>query len=483
MKAPTLYRATSLNFLDGGVTLTSALIVSVLLARALGPNRFGLYALVMSIVMVALLLARLGISGTVRRFVAELHARGDRATATTVVGRGLRLGFMSGLAGTALLALAAAPLAAFFRHAELQGYLLLGAAMVLPMVLLGVLRSVAGGYQQYRYLLSLNAITSPLWVLGCVAAIWSGAGVAGVLIASLAIDIAQVAAVGWWVATNVGIAWRARLPDGIASRLARYNTTLAALIILNAIVWERSEILFLGRFSAAGQVALYAVPFALTEKLVDLIPGALLGVLVPSFTFAHSADPARFGAAFSDALRYLAMLTLPICLFGIPLAPAVVQLLYGTSYAGAVVVLQILLVSIIFGVLGQASRSALLGLESPSWLLKTGVAAAVISIALDFVLIPRYGAVGAAIANTAVQGFWALTILAPLWKRIVGGTGGAILKAASIAIALAGPFFALSRFYPATAAAVAAGIVVVAIYGLALQRLHLLNIKEALRFS
>src|SRR5205823_1385236 len=135
---------------------------------------------------------------TVRRFVAEQHARADRATAAIVVGRGLRLGLMSGLAGTALLALAAAPLAAFFRHRELQAYFLVGAAMVLPMVLLGVLRSVAGGYQQYRYLLILNAITSPLWVVGCVLAIRSGAGIAGVLIATLLIDLAQVAAVGWW---------------------------------------------------------------------------------------------------------------------------------------------------------------------------------------------------------------------------------------------------------------------------------------------
>ena len=483
MKAPTLARATSLKFVDGGVTLSAALIVSVFLARTLGPERFGLYALVMSVVMAALLLARLGISNTVRRFIAEQHARDDRLTAAVVVGRGIRLGLMSGLLGTALLALAAAPLAVFFRHGELRAYLLLGSAMVLPMVLLGVLRSVVSGYQQYRYLLALNVITSPLWVLACVVAIGSGAGIAGVLIASLVIDVAQVVAVGWWVGSNVGVSWSGWLPEGVAARLMRYNATLAVLIVLNAIVWERSELLFLGRFSAANQLAFYAVPFALTEKLVDLIPGALLGVLLPSLTFAQSVDPARFGAAFSDALRYLAMLTLPICLFGIPLAPAVIQVLYGPRYAGAVVVLQILLVSIIFGVLGQASRAALLGIESQGWLLKTGLVAAAISIALDFALIPRYGAIGAAIANTVVQGLWAVAILAPLWNRIVIGTGGAILKAASLALALAAILFVLSRFYPVTAAALVAGIGVLAIYGLALQRLNLLNIKEAARFS
>src|SRR6202035_3990593 len=107
----------------------------------------------------------------------------------------------------------------------------------------------------------------------------------------------------------------------IRVRLLRYNATLAVLIVLNAIVWERSELLFLGRFQGPQQVAFYALPFALTEKVVDLIAGALLGVLLPGLAYAQSVNPARFSAMFSDALRYLAILTLPICLFGIPLAP------------------------------------------------------------------------------------------------------------------------------------------------------------------
>jgi Na+-driven multidrug efflux pump len=76
----------------------------------------------------------------------------------------------------------------------------------------------------------------------------------------------------------------------------------------------------------------------------------------------------------------------------------------------------------VFGVLGQASRSALLGMEAQGRLLKTGLAAAVLSIALDLVLIPRWGAVGAAIANTIVQGTWALTIFIPLWRDLHHGS-------------------------------------------------------------
>ena len=49
--------------------------------------------------------------------------------------------------------------------------------------------------------------------------------------------------------------------------------------------------------------------FSLTQRLTNLLPGALLGVLLPGLTFAQSAlDPARFAAMFSDSIRWLAIL-------------------------------------------------------------------------------------------------------------------------------------------------------------------------------
>jgi O-antigen/teichoic acid export membrane protein len=213
------------------------------------------------------------------------------------------------------------------------------------------------------------------------------------------------------------------LPIEIRSRLQRYNLALAALILMDVIVWQRSELLFLGRLSNAAEVSFYAVPFALTERVADLIPGAVLGVLLPGLAYAQaSADPTRFASVFGEALRYLGLLTVPIAIGGIVLAPFVVGLLYGPGFAPAAIVLQILFVSVVFGVLGQASRSALLGMEAQGRLLKTGLAAAVLSIALDLVLIPRWGAAGAAIANTIVQSTWALTIFIPLWRDLHHGS-------------------------------------------------------------
>jgi O-antigen/teichoic acid export membrane protein len=476
MRPPTLVKSSALNFADGATSLVAALIVSVLLARTLGPERFGQYALVMAIVSFAYVLAQLGVPATVRRYAAELDGHGQLEIAGLVAGRALRIGLRNALAVTLFLSLSAIPVAAFFDQPLLRVYLVLGAARLIPMIAVGVLRSLLGGLQQYAYLVHLNLVMSPMWVAGCAVALWFGAGIVGVLVTSFVVEGLLVVGLAWRAQRQVGIRWRGRLPDSLHSRIVRYNWALAAIVLLNVIVWQRSELLFLGRFSGAVQVSYYAVPFALTSRGGDLLPGAILGVLLPNLTHAQGAgDHTRFNAVFGEAVRYLAMLTLPICLFGIPLAPTIIRVVYGPAFGPAAVVLQILLVSIIFSVLGQASQSALLGVESQGWLVKTGIAAAVLSIGLDLALIPRWGAIGAAVANTIVQGIWALAIFAPLWKRLFAVSRRAIAKTAAVAGALAAVLTLFVVLGPATLTVTMAGVIMLVAYGLALHRLNLIR--------
>jgi len=219
----------------------------VLRARQLHPQGFGQYALVMSIVSFAYLFARAGIPGTVRRYAAEFDGRGEAHLTGIVAGRGIRNATLTGLVAALLLAALAAPLSAFFRNPSLQSYLLLGSVVLLPMLPLSVLRALLEGLQQYRYLLRVSLITSPIWLAACAIVLYSGAGITGVLIATLLTELINLAALALKANRDLKINWRGSLPNEIGSRLQRYNLALAALILLDVIVWQRSELLFLGR--------------------------------------------------------------------------------------------------------------------------------------------------------------------------------------------------------------------------------------------
>ncbi len=475
---PSLLRGALLKGADTAISIASALIVSVVLARTLGPEQFGLYSLVMTVTTFTYVLARFGIGETVNRYVAELDGSGERALAALVGRRGLRLGLLTSGAATAALALGAAPLAAFFEHQELRLYLVLGGASLVPLMLGSVFVNVLLGLQQYRYLVWMNILISPLWVTASSVVVLSGGGVVGVLLVSIAAEVAGLALLGWRSYREIGIpARRATMPPSLGGRLMRYNLAVAALLVINMVVWQRSELIFLGRFADVHQLAYYAIPFALTERLTEIAPGALVGVVLPSLAQAYgAADVARFTSLFSESVRWLAVLTFPICLLGIPLAGAVVALLYGPAYTPAVPVLQILLIAMVFGVLGKAASSALLGLESQGWLLKTGAIAVVLSIALDLLLIPRWGALGAASANAVTQAAWAIAAFVPLRRRLLPEARRAAVRAGATALTLSLLVSVAALCRPSLPLLLLSGAVGCTVYVIALDRMRVVSI-------
>ena len=479
---PTLVRSSALNFADLAVSLIAAAAVSIVLARSLGPDRYGIYALVSSVVWFAVTLGRLGISDTLNRYIAELAGQRDRATASVLAFQGLGAGLAAAALAALALLLLSGPLSTFFHVGSQKFLFVIGALTLIPMLAVAVLRAVLRGLQRWRYFVQLNLIISPLWVAACTLTLLNGGGVVGILLVGLAAEIVQMAVLAWWVRRELGLPRLSqRVPVHLRSRLFRYNLAVAALLLLNIVVWQRSELLFLGYFSGVSQVAYYSLPFSLTERMTDLLPGSLLGVMLPGLTYAMgAADPARFARFFNASLTYLAILTIPICLFAIPTASGVISFLYGPDFAPAAPVLRLLSVAVPFAVLAQATSSALLGIERQSWLLKVGVAAAALGLLLDFVLIPRWGAIGAAAAKTAAQAAWGLAALIPLASRIQRQTWLAAIKATAAAVPLALALEVLALLSTPPLGLVAAGAGACLIYFVVIDSMRLLSARSVL---
>jgi O-antigen/teichoic acid export membrane protein len=347
---------------------------------------------------------------------------------------------------------------------------------------IAVLRAVLRGLQRWHYFVQLNLIVSPIWVAACTITLLRGGGVAGILIVGLGAELLQMSVLIFWVRRELGVPRLSqRVPSYLRTRLFRYNVAVAALLVLNFVVWRRSELLFLGRFSGVTDVAYYSLPFSLTERIVELLPGSLLGVMLPSLTNAMgAADPARFAQFFNASLSYLAILTVPICLFGIPTASGVVMLLYGPEFGPAVPVLRVLSVAVPFGVLAQATSSALLGIERQSWLLKVGMCAATLSLVLDLLLIPTWGAIGAATAKAIAQAAWAIAALVPLASRIDRQTVVTAVKATAAALPIALVLEGVSLAGAPPLLMVASGALACAAYFVAVDLMRLLSTRSFL---
>ena len=221
------------------------------------------------------------------------------------------------------------------------------------------------------------------------------------------------------------------LPVGELLRRARTYALSSTLgVLLSLVVLQRSEIIFLQRFTDDVQIALYSIPFSAVETL-NLVPAALGIAAASAFAAlfgAHAHERMRDG--FGRAVRLTLLMTVPITAASIVLGPDALSLAYGDGYTGTAPVLIILVSAFPVISLMFVSIALVQGFGRQRAPLTILGVAAVVALTLDLILIPKLEAIGAAIANASSQAVASLLLLAYA-ARLVGGLAwdlGALLR-------------------------------------------------------
>jgi O-antigen/teichoic acid export membrane protein len=367
---------------------------TILVARALGPDGRGLYAWLLTLVFLAVQLAALAPVQAVRAIVAE------RGGVPAGLPSGLVLvGLGGSLLGLPVLAYAALDPAL---GAEAGPYLLPAFATVplaaAAQALQGVL--VASG----RVVVFAAAQTVPR-LLQFAAVLWLSAR--GALDLRHAIWLAP-AAIGLellFTAAAIGpraLAVRPRLAvlAPVARRLGEGWIAALALFLL-----PRIGLLALGATAGAASAGQYSVALTLQE-VAGLAPAALGGVLVSRAGVAAGSGRAAAAVLAGAALVLLA---------GWWLAPLLVPLVFGASYAPAADLLRPLLAGTLLVTGFQLLQPALWRDGRRGAPAIPAVAAAATAALVAFLAVPRYGEAGAVASNLA--GFAVLAVAASALVR------------------------------------------------------------------
>lgn len=190
--------------------------------------------------------------------------------------------------------------------------------------------------------------------------------------------------------------------------------------LLNLIVFDKSELFFLRIFQTPAELAYYSIAFGLTARLAaagDSISYVLFPIFITRYTQNGANDLRDF---YRRSIRYLQMLMVPIFVWGIALAPRLVVLVYGVQYARVAPVVQVLLGTMFLTVTMTISTSVVYTLDRQHGLFRFMIGVAAINIFLDFMFVPRFGAVGAAISNGLSQLCAVCSIIVLLQKTLPG---------------------------------------------------------------
>jgi O-antigen/teichoic acid export membrane protein len=242
---------------------------------------------------------------------------------------------------------------------------------------------------------------------------------------------------------------RLPLPADVRRRIRRYCFQSIGLTALAIVVWDRSEILFLKYFSNNLQLAFYSIGFGLTGRLL-LLPSVFGGASSATLMAKCSEGKDSPKSIFSNALRYLALFVFPAHLGTAILCSTALVVVYGTRYQPAVPAMIICVLFAIPRAFQSLPETVLQAFDRQDFILKWMGVITILNLALDALLIPHWGAVGAAIANGVAQG---TAVAGLLWKakQLTGFRfpSSAFVRIAGSSLVMAALLTVLARMLPA----------------------------------
>lgn len=430
---------------DGARTVAGSLVsaacnvlVVVALARWLGAEGVGYYTIAFAIRAILLLVCGLGTRTAMTRFVAAGLARGDHASVRGAVRAGIAVtAGVSAVVGAAWAVLAAPLSRQAFDTPSLALPFVLSALSLPFFVVTTTALAATQGFQTMRPYTGVGLVFEPVTrLLLTVAVLGLGGGVAGAMAALLAASVlTAVLAVG----SLHGLL--RRLPGDDASPpwrelVAFCGQSWVASMATQGLLW--ADIVILGVLVSAADVGVYQIATRLV-LLAMLVVTPLTASMAPRISFASARhDVATVTDRYVRTVHWVAWSTLPL-LAGLVAVPGALLDLFGAEFAGATSVVLLLAAGAVAEVLGAPAAVVLNQVRHNGVNMVVNLAALALNVALNLLLIPRWGIDGAAAAWAATLVLGALVRTAVVRRLVVSRTPfSAPLAAAVLAAAAAG---------------------------------------------
>jgi len=381
--------------------MVSGFIVFVLVARLLGAEALGQYAFVMAFVMVAGGIAEFGTTAALAKDLPRVSA-GSAGDSGVYFGNYLLLRLL-----LAAVVVVVALVIAQYLDPQLRTLLWIACAAV-PLVGARFCEIVFQVYNRpiYTVYASVSLAILQLTITGVLLFVFN-VGLQGYFFGFLGVQL-------FYFVLSLGLAVKLLkprfLPDAsLLTSIAVLSLPMGVWAFFN-IIGSRADVFILTHFHGSHEVGIYNSAY----RLVDLAVALAISVTAPLVPLLSSKFHADKGMARDDcmtALELSLVCLLPIPLFLPQISQFVVILLFGEAYSAAAPLLDIF--SFVFLVLGVTYISMSINLAAGNithtwW---NGMLLAVVNIALNLALVPRWGALGSAYAVLASMGLHLLVSL------------------------------------------------------------------------
>ncbi|TCV97603.1 O-antigen/teichoic acid export membrane protein [Luteibacter rhizovicinus] len=380
------------------------LLVSVWIARALGPADFGRYAFTVWLCSWLLVCGNHALTTSSTKFIAEAEGAGQPDVASHIAHRLGRMQNLSSLVVVSLFLL----VTAWLRPTEWQAFLL-------PVTVLVVVAVVAKA--NYAMLVAIEK-GQEHFEPEAIATVAAGILGVGLIVAATLAHAGLLAFVGLFAVACLllnlinRIAYRrycrpyaaGPIPAEIGARLSKHLRLTAVLVLMGSFKASTIEVFLLNTFATSTAVGFFAIAATLTRGAVQLFSVGLTSTLLPYMARSYGERGQEHAARFlSEATRFYWATGIAIAGLGVITTPYLVRLMYGTRYVEAIPAIEATLVlsGLLLIVNGITAFQTVVDRQADR--VRLSVIALIANAVLGIALVPAFGLTGAVLTYAGTR--------------------------------------------------------------------------------
>lgn len=395
------------------------IVANILLARYLGPDKYGLYSIGWSYLQVLVLIAVFGLDFGVIRFGSK-YWQDQMDSVRGVIKKSLGLGFViSSIGGIALFALS--PMVSrVIGKPEIIPIIKLFSFSIPILVLLRVSSAATRISQRMRYSILAEEIIRRvsffifvviIAVIG-FSVVESVLAVNGALLLGLAVSVYYVRKL-----FGLSLSKKGSIEKSVSRELISFSMqTMVATFISGTLIWV--DRLFIGYFQNSADAGIYQAVVQ-TATFLPNIRSSLNMIIAPMASNLYAKkEMGRLREIFRASTKWGIYLSVPLAVVLIFYAEEFMSIIYGADYRTGAIPLIILAIAQLINVATGGEGVVLMMTENQGKWLKITLVTLVINVALNSIFVPRLGIIGASIASGVSLVFLVSTGLFSVWKLL-----------------------------------------------------------------
>lgn len=383
---------------SGTMSIANSVLLWIFIARLREPEELGRFTIVMGLYALFFNICSLGLIPYLVNEISRIHKPNDAASAqnneravTCFIGSASIFLLISGIVCAALMTICGFIISESW---SVRISTLILSFAIIPTGVINVAEATAISFGRTRLIAFVSMLENGLRTVVPFALIWFGGSISIICVSFAAVRFAALA-VYWWNIRHKLFDFRFNAADFV--KIFKVSPTFGGTIILATVNWQ-AAIMLLSRLSTEAESAKYGVASRFLIP-VSILMASYASVIQPIITQHMQESMKRAGSYLSKTAGYALILSTLAAIASPFLSRQILTVFFGDAYGDAARTLDILAMSVVpFCVVMIVSRG-LVATNSQHIDFFANALGVVVCLAAGLLLIPQYGAAGAAAAQ------------------------------------------------------------------------------------